>query len=278
MERRREPVAKGSLAQSVEQIAGLADELAGVVPEAGAAGLIVPGIWNPRDGTAWAPNLWGLDHVPLMGALRERIRLPLAIASDRTGSVLAEAWLGSARGLSDVVFLAVGTGIGAGILSGGRVIEGHGGIAGAVGWMAITDLWRPEYESRGCLEYEGAGPSLTMHMYEWGASGEFTPETVAVLARAGIRDAMAAIHSTAQALGRGIANLVSTLNPELVVIGGGLVEAWDLLETPMREEFARWAQPVAASQVRFTPSSLGVDAGLFGAARIALDLPVGWRE
>ena len=79
-----------------------------------AVGVIVPGIYDPRSGRAWAPNLWGSDFYPLQPALEERFGMPVAIGSDRTGSVLAEQWLGVARGLADVIFVAVGTGIGVG--------------------------------------------------------------------------------------------------------------------------------------------------------------------
>jgi glucokinase len=268
--RRREPVAKRSFPETVGQIGRLAEELSETVRGAGCAGLIIPGIWNPRTGSAWAPNLWGMEHVPLLEALNGRLRLPVSIASDRAGSVLGEQWLGAARGLSDVVFLAVGTGIGAGIIAGGRLIEGHAGVGGAVGWMAIRDAWAPEYASRGCFETEAAGPALVAHIFNWGAAGEWTPELVVQAARMGDRAAVLAVRQAAQALGRGIANLVSTLNPELVVFGGGMVEAWDLFEAPLHEEFRRWAQPVAAAQARIVPSALGPDAGLFGAARLAL--------
>lgn len=270
LERRREPVAKESFHATVDQLGRLAENLEAACPAVESAGLIVPGIWDPRAGAAWAPNLWGTEHVPLLEALNGRLRLPVSIASDRAGSVLGEQWLGAARGLSDVVFLAVGTGIGAGIIAGGRLIEGHAGVGGAVGWMAIRDEWVPEYASRGCFETEAAGPALVAHIFDWGAAGEWTPELVVQAARMGDRTAVLAVRQTAQALGRGIANLVSTLNPELVVFGGGMVQAWDLFEEPLHEEFKRWAQPVAAAQVRIVPSALGPDAGLFGAARLAL--------
>jgi glucokinase len=264
--RRREPVRKAPVAETAGQIARLAEELSAEVPAARAAGLIVPGIWNPRTGAAWAPNLWGMEHVPLRAALEGRLRLPVSVASDRSGSVLAEQWLGAARGAGDAVFVAAGTGIGAGIIAGGRLVEGHAGVGGAVGWMAIRDQWRPEYASRGCFEVEAAGPALAAHF----AAGEWTPERVAAAAREGDEGALRAVRQVARSLGRGIANLVSTLNPELVVFGGGLVEAWDLLEAPLLEEFHRWAQPVAAAGVRIVPSALGTEAGLLGAARLAL--------
>src|SRR5581483_4867378 len=122
---RKVAVVRGDVRASAAQIAELVDALGG-----SAAGLIVPGIYSERTGMAWAPNLWGHDHVPLRDELRRVLSLPVLIDSDRAGYVLGEAWLGAARGLRDVVFLAVGTGIGAGIISGGRLLRGAGDIAG----------------------------------------------------------------------------------------------------------------------------------------------------
>src|SRR5574340_76349 len=107
------------------------------------AGLIVPGICFQDSGDVWAPNLFGQERYPLGHELS--LPVDIVIDSDRAGYVLGESWLGAARGLSDVVFLAVGTGIGAGILSGGRLVRGAGDIAGAVGWFALNPHRQPLY-------------------------------------------------------------------------------------------------------------------------------------
>jgi glucokinase len=215
-----------------------------------AAGLVVPGIYNPATGTAWAPNLWGRDEVPLR-------------------YVLGEAWQGAARGCRDVVFLAVGTGIGAGILSDGRLVRGHDGIAGAVGWFALDPRWREDYARTGCFEAEAAGPALARRL------GVATAEDAAEAARRGDAAALRAVDETVEWLAMGIANLVSTLNPQIVVLGGGLMQAADLFLEPVRRAFVRWAQPLAAPRCRIELTQLGEDAALFGAARLALprDVP-----
>ncbi|MEB2360075.1 MAG: ROK family protein [Bryobacteraceae bacterium] len=245
---------------------GTIDQVAAYTSDAGIThvGLIVPGIYHPRNGTAWAPNLWGHDYVPLRDALQNRLSLRTAIASDRTGYVLGEQWLGVARGLSDVVFVAIGTGIGVGILAGGRIVEGAHGIAGSAGWMAIESAWKPEYGETGCWESEAAGPALAHR------AGMPSAETVAAAARAGDEHALTAIAGTAEYLAKGIANLISVFDPELVVLGGGLMQAADLLLEPVRAAVPRWAQPVAAQLARIEKTRLGEDAGLLGAARLAL--------
>jgi len=225
------------------------------------AGLIVPGICYRSTGEVWAPNLFGHDRYPLGRDLRLPARL--AMDSDRAGYVLGESWKGVARGLQDVVFLAVGTGIGAGILSGGRLVRGAGDIAGAVGWFCLSEHLQPEYARTGCWETNAAGPSIARRAE--GAGGE----EVVRAARQGNGMALAVLNETARWLGRGIANIVSLLNPEMVVLGGGLMRAGDLMLETIRGEMLLWAQPVAAREVRLELTALGEDAGLLGAARLA---------
>jgi len=231
--------------------------------DVGGVGVVVPGIYDPATGRAWAPNLWGRDEVPLLGELRERFPARVVIDSDRSGYVLGEAWQGAARGCTDVVFLAVGTGIGAGILSRGRLVRGHGGIAGAVGWFALDPRWRDEYARVGAFEAEAAGPAFARRL------GNASAEAAAEAARRGDPEARRAVDETVEWLAMGTANLISVFNPEVVVLGGGLMQAADLFLDPVRRAVRRWAQPRAAEQCRIELTRLGEDAALFGAARLA---------
>lgn len=250
-----------SLAESVRQVTEAVAEAGG---QAVAVGVIVPGIFDSRTGNAWCPNLWGMEEAPLRAALGERIGIPVYVDSDRAGYVLGESWMGAARGLEDVVFVGVGTGIGVGILSGGVLVRGAHGIAGAAGWMAIGSEWREEYERCGCWEAEAAGPAVAR------AYGAVTAEAVVKAARQGNPEARAVIENAARSTGRGVANLISVLNPEMVVLGGGLLQgAHEWMLDVIREEALRWAQPIAARKCRFELTQLGEDAGLLGAARLA---------
>ncbi len=228
-----------------------------------AVGVVVPGIYDPQAGTVWAPNLWGAAFLPLRDVLEEQLGLPVVIGSDRTGSVLAEQWLGVARGLRDVVFVAVGTGIGVGIISGGRAIEGAHGIAGAAGWMVVGGPWKEEYAGAGGWETEAAGPAVARR------AGLDSAEAVVEAARAGNERALAALRDTSDYLALGIASLIGVLDPEIVVLGGGLMQASDLMLERIRCQALRWTQPVAARRVRIEKTALGEDAGLLGAARLA---------
>ena len=268
LSRSKQPSHEGGTALSLEALAASAAE---TLDAAGfewsgvrAAGLVVPGIYDAATGRAWAPNLWGTDEVPLLDALRPHLPVPVVIDSDRSGYVLGEAWQGAARGARDVVFLAVGTGIGAGILSDGRLVRGHGGIAGAVGWLALDPRWREDYGRMGSFEAEAAGPALARRL------GRAAAEEVAEAARRGDPAACRAVDETVEWLAMGTANLISVLNPQVVVLGGGLMQAADLFLEPLRRAVRRWAQPFAVERCRIESSRLGEDAALFGAARLAL--------
>jgi len=227
-----------------------------------AVGIAVPGIYYAASGKVWAPNLPGWDHIALRDELAGRLPATLVLDSDRAAYVSGEQWLGIARGLDDVVFLAVGTGIGAGIISGGRLIRGAGDIAGAVGWFALDPSKKEIYKQVGCFEAECAGPALARR------AGMQT-EAVLGRARQGDVEARAMVTETIRYLAMGVANLVSVLNPQMIVLGGGLMQAADLFLEPLRREMLEWAQPIAAKQVRIELSQLGEDAGLLGAARLA---------
>lgn len=227
-------------------------------------GLAVPGIYHAGTGKVWAPNLPGWDNIPLREELEAQLPVPIIVDSDRAACVLGEHWLGIARGLTDVVFLAVGTGIGAGIITGGKLCRGAGDIAGAVGWFALNPRWRELYRQAGCWEAEAAGPALARR------AGTATAEDAVEAARNGSRQAAQALAETARFLAMGIANIISILNPQIVVLGGGLMQAGGVLLGPIRRQAPQWAQPISAGQARIELTALGGNAGLLGAARLAL--------
>jgi glucokinase len=234
--------------------------------DASAVGIVVPGIYTPSTCTAWCPNVWGRREVPVLDALRRHVTVPIAIDSDRAGCVVGEAWLGAARGLRDVAFVAIGTGIGVGILSGARVLGGAHGIAGAAGWFALDPRWTGAYGTTGCWEAEAAGPGVARSF------GRGDATTAIDAARDGDPGANAILDRAAAYTGMGIANLVSILNPEAIVIGGGFGLALAALRLDrIRADVGRWAQPLAATRCRLEASQLGEDAALLGAARLALD-------
>ena len=282
-DRRKLSLNRSGAEEAAGQIAALIAEYQGADNALRAIGIAIPGVVFHDSGAVWAPNVPGWDHYPLLDRLRESTGATLTLDSDRTAYVLGEQWCGAARGSHNVVFLAVGTGIGAGILVDGQVCRGTGDIAGAVGWFALTPEFRPDYARRGCFESEASGTAVgerTIEMLSSRPSAliselvdhdltRVTAEMVVEAARHGDLVAKDVLDETVTYLAMGIANIVSILNPEIVVLGGGLLQAGDLLLDPITREFKRWAQPLAAEQVRLELSALGEDAGLFGAGKLA---------
>jgi len=268
-----------------------------------AVGVGVPGAFDPGDETVWAPNLPGWKKVRLRHLLEDALRRPVFVESDRNVQALAELWLGlgARRQVRNLVFLTVGTGIGAGLISEGRLIPGAHGVAGAAGWMVIDRRWKPEYGRLGCLEALGAGPAVAkLGKLAWeqnrtslvgllaqGGRGEvqiqeskfkiqdpdskfkITAEVVAAAARAGDKASRRVLEEVGTNLGLGVANIVSLLNPEVVVLGGGLAGIGNLLLSPLRKAVRQWGQPLSRRQVRIVISRLGEEAGILGAARYA---------
>jgi glucokinase len=267
--RRKLPVESSSVAALAQQVAKLVSQIAiefgSSRCDLKAAGVIVPGIYFAETGNVWVPNLWGDQQVPFARELEAALVIPVRMDSDRAGCVLGEQWLGAARGVNNVVFLAIGTGIGAGIISDGRLMRGSGDVAGAVGWFALLPEHCDLYRRIGCWEAEAAGPGLARR------ANVSSAEQVIEAARAHDPAALQAIAETARYLGMGIANIISLLNPEVIVLGGGLMQAHDLFLDKIRTSVLRWAQPVAARQVRIEPTRLGENAGLLGAARLAFE-------
>ncbi|HET9180249.1 MAG TPA: ROK family protein [Terriglobia bacterium] len=235
----------------------------------GAIGVDVPGLAWP-DGRVWAPNIPGWKRMPLGPILKKRFGLPTLVESDRNAFVMGEAWHGAARNCRDVVFLAVGTGIGAGILTGGRLLRGHGELAGSVGWMALRNQYQPIYESIGCFEAHASGTGIGL-----AASKELgrklSARELTLMARRGNRKAKRVLERAGHDLGLGLANLVDVLNPEVIVIGGGVAAAGNLILDVARKTMKQWGQPLAVRQVRVVRSRLGARASLLGAARLAFD-------
>ena len=239
-------------------------------------GVAVPGIYNAALGTVWAPNIPGWQEYPLHKHLSEAVKheIPIIIESDRACYISGEVWQGAAQGSKDAIFLAVGTGIGAGILIDGRILRGSNDIAGAIGWMTLTDDFLPPYEDHGCFEHHASGGGISRLASEAYAaeSGEALENisTSQVFKKYQQNDPIASklIKEAVSHWGRAVANLVSLFNPEIIVFGGGVFgPATDLIDE-IHQEAVKWAQPISIQQVRLAPSELGSDAGLYGAASL----------
>jgi glucokinase len=266
----------------VKQIENLARGLAGAKPlrrSVAAIGVAIPGLVRP-DGTVWAPNLPGWQTMPLARHLTASLGVPVIVESDRNAAVLGETWRGAARGKTDAIVLMLGTGIGVGILSGGRLVRGAHELSGCAGWMVVTDVNDEDVQRVGQLESLAAGPAIASAAKKELARGigglleEIPRESinayeVAEAARRGDVLSIEVYLEVGRVLGYAVANLVSLFDPQVLVIGGGLAQASDLFLDAVRKSMLERAQPISAKQVRIVTSRLGTDANLLGVARLA---------
>jgi glucokinase len=245
-------------------------------------GICVPGIYNSKTRRVWAPNIRNWNDFPLADYLEEIIGdVPLKIDNDRTCYVLGEQWKGNAQGSENVIFLSVGTGIGAGIISDGNIIRGSKDIAGAIGWMAISRPYLTEYTDCGCFENYASGEGiarLAKKFLNEDDSYSGSLKTLQAISSSDIFEAFKTQDPIAKKVlahcveswGMAVANLVSLFNPEKIIFGGGVFGPASSLIPDILEEAKKWAQPISIQQVDLLASALGADAGIYGAGLLAL--------
>lgn len=267
--------------QQVERLLNITDK------DVFAVGICVPGISNPKTGTVWAPNIPGWDEYPLLDEVQSLLRLHeigVVVDSDRVCYIAGETWTGAAKGCSNVVFLAVGTGIGAGIMVDGSFIRGSTGSAGSVGWMAMNRPFTPEYSECGCLEYFASGQGIARAAKKLLSENQcknsilrdinpsqITAKDVFDAYRQNKNDSVAAevLNNCIVFWGMAVANLTSIFNPEMIVLGGGVFGPAAQFLDDIRKESLQWAQPVGSEHVSLVVTALGTDAGLIGAGHLA---------
>lgn len=250
-------------------------------------GIAVPGIYHSLTGTVWAPNIPGWEDYPLYRELQGELHpaaVDIRIDSDRACCIMGEAWKGAARGCKDAIFLAVGTGIGAGIMVDGKILRGSHDIAGAAGWMVLTHPWIDGYKNCGCFEYYASGNGMAERAREllksehttFSGAESMDPEQVTAgdifeAYNRGDPYAEEIINCCIEFWGKASANLVSIFNPEKIIFGGGVFGPAVQFLDDIYEEARKWAQPVSIRKVKFEASGCGQDASLFGAAFLALN-------
>jgi glucokinase len=234
-----------------------------------------------------ACNHLDIRGVPVRDVLAERLGVPVALDHDANCALYAEARHGAARGARHAIMITVGTGVGGAVLVGGEILRGASGAAGELGHVVIDEAGPPcpgRCPNRGCLEAFVSGPALAGEgmrlavtypespLGRAAAAGrEITGALVTELAHDGDAAARDAIVEMGERLGVGLTGLVNVFNPEVIVLGGGLIAAGDLLLDPARRVVARRALPPARDQVGIVPARFGEESGMLGAAVLALD-------
>jgi predicted NBD/HSP70 family sugar kinase len=202
--------------------------------------------------------------------LAGRTGLAVRIVNDANASVLAEQRFGAARDCGDIVYLRLSSGIGAGVVCGGRMLLGHNGLAGELGHVSVDPGGAVcRCGNRGCLETVASPAAIAALLARsWGRP--VSDIDLAGLLRSGDRGALRAVEDAGEAIGRVLAPAVMLLNPELIVIGGELATAGEALFEPIRRVLARSVTSSHDRELRIVASTLGDSAGVRGAATLVL--------
>ena len=270
----------------IGRIAALMDAVCG---EAGLGldapvGVAAPGPINPRTGVVhFTPNLPDWHEVPLGERLRQLSGRTVRLANDGNCAGLGEARFGVGKGTADLVYLALGTGVGGGVISGGRLIDGANGLGAELGHVVVAmDGPRCTCGGIGCLEAFAAGWAIArdaevvagtadgIALQREAGSGPITAGTVAAAARSGDPAARRILDRAGRALGAAIGGFVNIFNPALVVVGGGVAVLGDLLLDPARAAIPDHCFAAQRRGLRLEWSQLGDDTALYGAAALAL--------
>ena len=246
-----------------------------------AASIMVPGAVNCEKAVVLqAPNLPSLVNFPLKVELERKLGWPVFLENDANAAAVGEMWLGAARGCRDVVSVTLGTGVGGGVILGGKLWCGSHGSAGEIGHTTVDPFsgLKCKCGNTGCLELFASATAIVRMTRESRSSfpetiltsDELTAEQVYDAGRKGDALALAVFKRFGMYLGIGLANLINLIDPQIIVITGGVVNGWDLFAGEMYRQVEERAFRTAALPVKIAKAECGDNAGLLGAARLAL--------
>ena len=287
-------LAHDGVAKTVGQILAAADEAmreAGIdKAQVAGLGIGVPGVIEPKDGVVvWAPNFYEngeqYRNTPFAGPLRERAGMPVFMGNDANVAALGEFRFGAGRDVRTLVMLTLGTGIGGGIILDGKLWTGATGGAGEIGHIIVAAGGRGWAAAFGSLESMGQISAITERAarkicearqsrlaetvdYDWRL---LTPKLIADAAAEGDPIALETFEETGYYIGLGIASMVNLLNPEMVVVGGGVAQAGDLILDPIRRSARANAIKSLIDSCPIVGAELGDDAGILGGVSLVLD-------
>lgn len=250
-------------------------------------GLGIPGLVDIEKGLSiFAGNLsW--ENIPVMEKFEQEFpKMPLFMDNDVRVATLGEKYFGAGRGVDNLILITLGTGVGSGIIINGKLYRGTTYSAGEIGHITIfSDGLYCNCGNRGCLEVYASAPGIARRARDYIRAGHFTvmagmvgndiskitAEVVSKACDMGDRLAMTVMEETAEILGIGIANYIDIINPEMVIIGGGVSLAGDKLFEPLRKTVRRRTMRNAGEKVRIVPAELKDESGMVGAAALAME-------
>ena len=247
--------------RNLREQCGAAATLAGV-------GVGTPGFIIMEKGViTGSPNMPGFDNFPIRDEIERQLGAPVVLENDANAAALGEKWMGAGRDYNDLVLLTLGTGIGGGIISGGKVLHGFVGMAGELGHTTVSPTGNPcGCGNQGCLEKHASATAVVAMARMMGLGDHLTSETVYKLAVDGNEKAQAVFTVMGQALGTALATLVNIFNFPLYLLSGGMLPAWDLFAPAMMDEIRRRSYVFRNTPTRIDKATLGNEAGLYGAA------------
>jgi glucokinase len=274
-------------AETLDIFVEAVEEVRAAAPDVDAVGFGIPALVEWGLGVSrWSTHL-PLADVSFRDLMSERLGLPVVVDNDANAALLAETRAGAARDCAHAVLVALGTGIGSGLLLDGRIYRGSRGLGAEIGHMVI-DLHGPDCQGecpgRGCLEVMASGSAIgregeaaarrspSSALGRRLADGrEITGGIVTELAHDGDETARGVLAEIGRRLGYGLVGVVNVFNPEVIVIGGGAIAAGELLLTPARAVVSERALSPPRDAVRIVPAHFGDESGMLGAALLALD-------
>jgi glucokinase len=272
------------LDQMAEAARAVAKEFGLPLEDIAAACIGAPGPLSQEKGVVYSPpNLPGWKDVPLADHMSHRLGIPCIIENDANAACYGEFWMGAGQGSQTMVLLTLGTGVGGGIITNGKLLRGVDGTAGEIGHMKVQGVGGRTCGcgATGCLEAYASVTGMLQTAREGlesgvasmlsGSGDTLTGETIAVAAAGGDEFATDVMNTTARWLGIGISSLINLFNPEKVVLAGGMANAGEHFYSTLRKTAASQSFEVPANTAQIVRSTLGNDAGVLGCAGIALD-------
>ncbi len=255
--------------------------IAGKTGSLTATSVAVPGTVDVAEGVVIkAPNVPCLDGFRLAAALESELDWPATLENDANAAAVGELWQGAGRGYQSIICITLGTGVGGGIILDGELWRGANGSAAEIGHMALDPFAGVPCAcgSRGCLEVYASATAIVRMTREavprypnsiLHTSENLNSEAVYEAGVQGDELALEVFRRMGVYLGIGIANLINLLNPEIIVVGGGVANGWSLFEQHMRQQVIERSFSLPASSVKILRAECGDDAGLLGVARLA---------
>jgi glucokinase len=242
---------------------------------------MVPGaVDSDKAAVLQSPNLPSLVNFALKEELEQRLGWPIFLENDANAAAVGEMWLGAARGCRDVVSVTLGTGVGGGVILDGKLWRGSHGSAGEIGHTTVDPFsgLKCKCGNTGCLELFASATAIVRMTRENLSlfpgsrlkSDELSAEKVYEAGRSGDELALAVFKRFGMYLGIGLANLMNLIDPQIIVIAGGAVNGWDLFAGEMYRQVEERAFRATAQQVKIARAECGDNAGLLGAARLAM--------